>query len=113
MLWRCVVVFVATLATVLSLRASQIGRKSCKGGGEITLEIAYDVSDPVFTYRLSEPKSFSAARIEVWDRPTRLSMIPVPVRKEGEIEWAPKKDHTETPSWLFIRAIISLTHTCV
>ena|ERR1700722_14480505 len=105
MRWRCAVLFVAILATVVSLQASQIARKSCKGGAEITLEITYDVSYPVFTYHLSEPKSFSAARIEVWDRPTRLSVLRVPVKKEGEIEWAPKKDPSDTPSWLFVRVV--------
>jgi hypothetical protein len=105
MRWRCSLVFVTILVTVASLRALQVAQKTCKGGGKIALEISYDVSFPIFTYHLSEPKSFSAARVEVWDRPVRLSVIPVPVRKEGEIEWAPKKAPPDTPSWLFIRVV--------
>lgn len=105
MRWCCSLVFVTILVTVASLRASQVAQKTCKGGSKIALEISYDGSSAIFTYHLSEPKSFSAARVEVWDRPLRLSMIPVPVRKEGEIEWAPKKDPSDTPSELLIAVV--------
>jgi hypothetical protein len=105
MRWRRLVSFAAVLAALVSFASSQVARKTCKGGGKIALEVGYDVSYPVFTYHLNDPKSFSAARIEIWDRPVRLSVTQVPVRKEGQIEWAPKKDPPETPSWLFIRIV--------
>lgn len=97
--------FAAILATLASLATSQAAPKTCKGGGKIDVEVSYDVSYPIFTYHLSEPKFFSSARIEVWDRPLRLSMTQVPVQMEGQIEWAPKKDPPDTPSELLISIV--------
>jgi hypothetical protein len=105
MLGRRSVSCAAVVTALASLAASQGVQKRCKGGGKIALEVGYDVSSAVFTYHLSDPMSFSGARIEVWDRPLRLSAMPVPVRKKGEIEWAPKKNPPETPSWLFIGVV--------
>jgi|SRR5579862_1657119 len=93
------------LATLATLSASQVAENTCKDGSKIKLEITYDVSSAVFTYHLSEPNSFSAARIEIWDRPLRLSTTHVPLQKEGRIEWKPQKAPPDTPSWLFIRII--------
>ncbi len=105
MLCRHPALFAAVLAVLASPADSQVAENTCKNGSKIKLEVSYDVSNPIFTYHLSEPKSFSAARIEVWDRPVRLSMTQVPVQKEGQIEWAPKKAPPDTPSWLFIRVV--------
>ena len=59
----------------------------------------------IFTYHLSDPNLFSAASVEVWDRPLRLARKNLPVQKDGKIAWAPKKDPPETPSELLMDVV--------
>lgn len=93
---------VAILLALSPLAAAQTARSTCRDGNKIALEVDYDDSSLIFTYHLSDPKIFSAAKVEVWDRPQRLSAKQVPVRKQGQIAWAPKKEPPETPSELRI-----------
>jgi hypothetical protein len=84
---------------------SQTAKRDCRGAGTITLNVAPDdsYSSSTFVYQLSDPKNFSTAQIEVWDRPKLLFRAKVPVRTRGQIVWTPKEEPADTPFALWIR----------
>jgi len=96
--------FCAAAVLALSpLATAQSARTTCRDGSKIVLDVEYEnYYSPIFTYHLSDAKSVSAARVEVWDRPQRLYAKQVPVQEEGQIEW--RKEPAKTP-WELLLAV--------
>jgi hypothetical protein len=90
------------LLAVAPLAVAQVATAACHKSGQIKLEADTRWSYAAFTYHLSDPRLFSAAWLEVWDRPQRLSRKQVPLKTQGRIDWEPKEDPPETPAWLLI-----------
>jgi hypothetical protein len=55
----------------------QTAKQNCDGAGTMELSVAFDnsYSSANLTYRFANPNAFSAAKIEVWDRPKILSQL--------------------------------------
>lgn len=85
--------------------SSQTAKRDCPGAGTVVLKVAVDnsYSSAAVVYQLSDPRNFSTAQIEVWDRPTLLFRTQVPVRATGQIVWTPKEEPADTPLALWIR----------
>jgi hypothetical protein len=68
------------------------------------LSVAFDdsYSSAKLTYRFTNPNAFSAAKIEVWDRPKMLFRAQVPVKARGETLWKSKEGTPDTPFALSI-----------
>ncbi len=83
----------------------QTAKHVCPTGGTITLTAAFDdsYSSATVNYQLADPKAFSTAQVEVWDRPKLLFRVQVPVQTRGQIVWTPKQEPTDTPLALWIR----------
>jgi hypothetical protein len=94
-----------TILLVAWQASSQTAKRDCPGAGTIALKLAFDdsYSSATFVYQLSDPKNFSTAQIEVWDRPKLLFRTQVPVRARGQIVWTPKEEPPDTPYALWIR----------
>jgi hypothetical protein len=83
---------------------AQVAKRDCREAGTISLAPSFDdsYSSATVAYQLADPKAFSTAWIEVWDRPKLLFRTEVPVKRQGRIVWAPKDEVAETPSALEI-----------
>ena len=102
---RSIASFTFALLALAPSAPTQVAQHTCRGGGKIALDVDYGYSFATFSYQLSDPKLFSAAWLEVWDRPQRLSRKQVPVQKQGKLTWRPKDDPPETPSELLIAVV--------
>src|SRR5436309_14672623 len=82
----------------------QTAKQNCDGAGTMELSVAFDdsYSSAKLTYRFANPNAFSAAKIEVWDRPKMLFRAQVPVKARGETLWKPKEGTPDTPFELSI-----------
>jgi len=78
---------------------AQVAEHECRAAGTISLAVASDdsYSSATLTYKLADPKPFSTAWIEVWDRPKLLFQTQVPLKREGRIVWARKEGVADTP----------------
>jgi hypothetical protein len=78
---------------------AQVAKRDCRGAGTISLAFSFDdsYSSATVAYQLADPKAFSTAWIEVWDRPKLLFRTEVPVKRQGRIVWAPKDEMADTP----------------
>jgi hypothetical protein len=95
----------ALFVLVASQAFSQTVKRVCPAAGTVVLTAEFDDSyeSATLAYQLSEPKAFSKAQIEVWDRPKLLFRAQVPVQGRGQIVWKPKEEPADTPYALWIQ----------
>lgn len=102
---RTISLWLLTILVAAWQASSQTAKRNCPGSGTIALEVAFDdsYSSATIVYQLSDPRKFSTARIEVWDRPKLLFRTQAPIRPRGQIVWTPKEEQPDTPDALWIR----------